>query len=78
MPIETQKKPATLAEYLDLSYPITLYPELDGGYTVAIVDLPGCLSQAEMLAEAVANIQAAKIAWLETAWECGDSISLPI
>ena len=55
--MKTQKKPETLAEYLDLSYPITLYPELDGGYTVAIVDLPGCLSQGETLAEAVANIQ---------------------
>ncbi len=76
--MKTQTKPETLAEYLDLIYPITLYPEVDGGYTVAIVDLPGCLSQGETLEEAVTNIQEAKIAWLETAWECGDSIPLPI
>ena len=74
--MKTQTKPETLAEYLDLTYPITLYPEVDGGYTVAIVDLPGCLSQGETLEEAVANIQEAKVAWLETAWECGDKGSI--
>ena len=75
--MKTQTKPETLANYLALTYPITLYPEVDGGYTVAIVDLPGCLSQGETLEEAVANIQEARMAWIETAWEYGDSIPLP-
>lgn len=70
-------KPQTLQDYLNLSYPITLYPEVEGGYTVAIADLPGCISQGDTLEEAVANIQEAKTAWLETAWECGDDIPLP-
>lgn len=75
--MKTQTKPKTLEEYLNLNYPITLYPEPDGGYTVMIVDLVGCLSQGDTLEEAVANIQEAKHAWLETAWECGDDIPLP-
>ncbi|MBD2150174.1 type II toxin-antitoxin system HicB family antitoxin [Pseudanabaena sp. FACHB-1277] len=75
--MKTQTKPKTLEEYLNLNYPITLYPEPDGGYTVMIVDLVGCLSQGDSLEEAVANIQEAKHAWLETAWECGDDIPLP-
>jgi antitoxin HicB len=75
--MRTQTKPETLAEYLKLTYPITLYPEADGGYTVAIAHLPGCISQGETLAEAVANIQEAKAAWIETAWECKDPIPLP-
>ena len=75
--MKTQTKPNTLEEYLNLSYAITLYPEPDGGYTVMIVDLVGCLSQGDTLEEAVANIQEAKHAWLETAWECGDNIPLP-
>jgi antitoxin HicB len=75
--METQIKPQTLQEYLQLSYPITLYPESDGGYTVLLTDLPGCMSQGDTLEEAVANIQEAKSAWLETAWECGDEIPLP-
>jgi len=44
---------------------------------LAIADLPGCLSQGDTLEEAVANIQDAKTAWIETAWECGDEIPLP-
>jgi antitoxin HicB len=75
--MRTQTKPETLEEYLNLAYPITLYPEADGGYTVTIADLPGCISQGETLEEAVVNIQEAKAAWLETAWECKDPIPLP-
>ncbi|HBR00466.1 MAG TPA: hypothetical protein DD761_18455 [Cyanobacteria bacterium UBA11691] len=70
-------KPQTLQDYLNIKYPITLYPEAEGGYTVAIADLPGCISQGDTLEEAVANIQDAKTAWIETAWECGDEIPLP-
>lgn len=75
--MKTQTRPSTLQEYLDLSYPITLYPEPDGGYTVMLIDLPGCLSQGDTLEEAIANITEAKEAWIETAWECGDDIPLP-
>jgi predicted RNase H-like HicB family nuclease len=42
-----------------------------------LADLPGCISQGDTLEEAVANIQEAKIAWMETAWEYGDKIPLP-
>jgi antitoxin HicB len=75
--MKTQTKPETLENYLSLTYPITLYPEPDGGYTLMMTDLVGCISQGDTLEEAMANIQEAKIAWMETAWECGDEISLP-
>jgi antitoxin HicB len=42
---------------------------------VTISDLVGC-TQGDTLEEAIANIQAAKIAWMEMAWEYGDEISL--
>jgi antitoxin HicB len=42
-----------------------------------MTDFVGCLSQGDTLEEAMANIQAAKIAWMEMAWEYGDRISLP-
>lgn len=67
----------TLADYLNLNYPITLYPESDGGYTVLIKDLPGCISQGDSLEDAMQNIREAKAAWLETAFEYGDEIPLP-
>jgi antitoxin HicB len=75
--VKTQIKLETLHDYLNLNYPITLYPEPDGGYTVMLNDLPGCLSQGDTLEEAVANIQEAKVAWMETAWEYRDEIPLP-
>ena len=76
--MKTQIKPIALNDFLLLTYPITLYPEVNGGYTVMLTDLPGCLSQGETLEEAVANIHEAKVAWMEVAWECGDEIPLPI
>jgi antitoxin HicB len=75
--MKTQIKPETPQDYLNLSYPITLYPESEGGYTVIIADLPGCMSQGDTLEEAVMNIEEARVAWIETAWECGDEIPLP-
>ena len=75
--MKTQIKPIILNDYLNLSYPITLYPEPDGGYRVMLADLPGCLSQGDTLEEAIANIKEAQIAWIETALECGDEIPVP-
>lgn len=60
--------------YLSLPYPITLYPEPQGGYVAEIKDLPGCITQAETLEEVMANLQDAKHLWLETAYEFGDKI----
>ena len=75
--MKTKTKPQSLQAYLALNYPITLYPEADGGYTAILPDLPGCLSQGDTLEEAVNNVQDAKLAWLETAWDCGDPIPMP-
>jgi antitoxin HicB len=75
--MKTQIKPETPQDYLNLSYPITLYPEPDGGYTVVLADLPGCMSQGDTLEEAMTNIEEARVAWIETAWECSDAIPLP-
>jgi antitoxin HicB len=44
-----------------------LYPEPDRGYTMIMTDLVGCISQGDTLDEAMANIQVAKIAGMETA-----------
>jgi len=73
----TLTKPKTLTDYLSMIYPITLYPEPDGGYTVMIKDLPGCMSVGETLQEAMENIADAKQSWLETAWQFQDPIPLP-
>ncbi|MBS3968134.1 MAG: type II toxin-antitoxin system HicB family antitoxin [Truepera sp.] len=63
--------------YLSLHYPVTFYPEEEGGYTVEIKDLPGCVSQGETLNEAMEMIEEARQLWLEVAYEHGDEIPLP-
>ncbi len=66
----------TLEDYLNLNYPITFYPE-EGGYTIIIQDLPGCISTGETLTEAMDNILDAKEQWLKTAIQFQDDIPLP-
>jgi len=67
----------TLEYYLNLKYPITLYPDVEGGYVAEIKDLPGCLTQGETLEETMNNINEARELWLETAYESDDEIPLP-
>lgn len=66
-----------LEYYLNQQYPVTFYPEEEGGYTVEIKDLPGCVSQGETLEEAMEMIEEARALWLEVAYEHGDAIPLP-
>lgn len=75
--MKIKDKLATLADYLKLNYPITFYPEDEGEYTVIVQDLEGCISEGDTLEEAMQNILDAKQAWLETAWQYGDTIPLP-
>ena len=63
--------------YLSLQYPVTLYPEVEGGFTVEVANLPGCLSQGETVEEAFEMIEEARQLWIETAFEFGDPIPLP-
>ena len=42
-----------------LTYTVELQPQLEGGYTVTIPSLPGCISEGETLDEALDNIKQA-------------------
>jgi antitoxin HicB len=72
---KTQDKP--LSFYLNRHYPTTFYPEDDGGFTVIIEDLPGCMTQGDTAEEAFAMIAEAKEIWIETAYEYNDPIPPP-
>ena len=63
--------------YLALPYRITITPAEEGGYVVAIPDLPGCISQAETVEEAIKMIEDAKTCWLEVALDEGIAIPEP-
>lgn len=72
-----QSEKQSIDYYLNLNYPVTLYPDADGGYVAQIKDLPGCLTQGETVDETMTNINEARELWIETAYEAGDDIPLP-
>ncbi len=76
-PKKKQIEKQSLEYYLSLQYPVTVYPDADGGYVAEIKDLPGCLTQGETLEETMTNINEARELWLETVYENGDKIPLP-
>ncbi|MEL4895039.1 type II toxin-antitoxin system HicB family antitoxin [Crocosphaera sp. Alani8] len=72
------KNYSTLDYFLSLKYPISIYPEDEGGYTALIPDLPGCMTQGETLEEVVINIEEARELWIETVYNSGKKeIPLP-
>ena len=52
-----------------LKYLVTLREAEEGGYTVEVPALPGCISQGETYEEALANIREAITAYLAAAEE---------
>jgi predicted RNase H-like HicB family nuclease len=58
-----------------MNYKIVLEPQEEGGYTVYVPSLPGCVSQGETVEESMANIKEAIIVYLESFKERG--INLP-
>lgn len=68
----------SLDYYLSLKYPISIYPEEEGGYTALIPDLKGCMTQGETLKEVVKNIEETRELWIETVYYSGKKeIPLP-
>jgi predicted RNase H-like HicB family nuclease len=58
-----------------LKYKIVLEPQEEGGYSVYVPVLPGCVSQGETVEEAMANIKEAIEVYIESLKERG--IALP-
>jgi predicted RNase H-like HicB family nuclease len=57
-----------------LSYKVVLEPSKDGGYSVYVPSLPGCVSEGDSYQEALDSIREAIRGWLEVAQESGDDI----
>jgi predicted RNase H-like HicB family nuclease len=49
-----------------MKYKVILEPQEEGGYTVYVPSLPGCVSQGETTEEAMANIREAIEVYLES------------
>jgi len=59
---------------MKLIYPAIFTPCEEGGFTVDVVDLPGCVSEGDTLIEAIEQGTDAASGWILTALEDGDSI----
>jgi predicted RNase H-like HicB family nuclease len=57
-----------------MGYTAVLEKELDGGYVVSVPALPGCVSQGDTRADALANIREAIDLYLQDCRDAGDPI----
>jgi predicted RNase H-like HicB family nuclease len=57
-----------------MRYTVVLEEEADGGYAVSVPALPGCGSEGDTRAEALANIREAIALYIDDCREAGDPI----
>lgn len=62
---------------MKLVYPANFYYEKEGGYSVEIPDLLGCITQGDNLEEAMEMAQDAALGWILTAIEEEEEIPKP-
>jgi predicted RNase H-like HicB family nuclease len=57
-----------------LSYKVVLEPAEEGGYTVYVPSLPGCISEGDTYDAALKSIREAIEGWIKVSREFGDEI----
>lgn len=62
---------------MKLVYPACFYMEEDGGYSVEVPDLKGCITQGNSLEEAIQMAEDAALGWLLTSVEEGEELPKP-
>ena len=68
----------TLDEYMKMPYKLEIIPDTEeSGYVTSYPELPGCITCGKTIADAVANAEDAKKAWLTAAIEDGIEIAEP-
>jgi predicted RNase H-like HicB family nuclease len=58
----------------DRHYTIILHPDLEGGYTVTVPALPGCITQGETLEEAIGMAKDAIQLYIESLIADGEPV----
>ena len=62
----------------DHEFEVVLQPEAEGGFSVSVPRLPGCVSQGETKQEALAMIKEAIEGYLESLDAHGDPLPKPV
>jgi predicted RNase H-like HicB family nuclease len=57
-----------------MRYTVVMEQEADGGFVASVPVLPGCVSQGDTRAEALANIKEAIALYLEDCRDAGDPV----
>lgn len=69
---------AQVQEHLGQPYHKHVYRDPDGYYIAEVVELPGCMSDGDTEAEALANLTEAMTAWLEAMLLTGQPVPAPL
>ncbi|MDI6601348.1 MAG: toxin-antitoxin system HicB family antitoxin [Thermoanaerobacteraceae bacterium] len=64
--------------YMKLPYTIEIKPSPEGGFAARIVELPGCITQADTIEEVYTMLEDAKRCWIEDALENSEKIPEPV
>lgn len=73
----TNYKPDVL-EHVYQPWDIELRQYSDGGYFARVVELPGCMTEADSATEAIEALEEARAEWIATALEDGQRIPEPL
>jgi len=58
-------------EHLELKYTVLIEANEEGGYTITVPSLPGCVTQGDTLEEAIKNVREAIAGYIETLKDLG-------
>jgi antitoxin HicB len=64
-------------KYLELPYTLYLRRDKEGDFVAKIEELPGCIAHGKTREEALANLDEAKVLWIEDCLENGYAVPLP-
>ncbi len=70
--------PPEVMDLVHQDWTIELHPYPDGSYFAGVVELPGCMTEADSAAAAIDELDAARAAWIATELEEGREIPRPL
>jgi len=65
-------------EHLELKYTVLIEANEEGGYTITVPSLPGCVTQGDTLEEAIENVREAIAGYIETLKDLGKPIPVEV
>lgn len=78
MPLDSDAWSADVLERVYQPWNIEVKQYLDGGYFARVVELPGCMTEADSATEVLEALEEARALWIEAALGRGDRIPEPM